>query len=71
LYREEGMSGECSDCWEHVVDCNCRQGDYASTLDCNCKKRLEVAMAALNLALQQFIILGFEIPENFELKRKD
>lgn len=67
------MSGECDDCGHHNLECICKSKNCASKLMCDYKLRLEFAMSALNLALQQLSILGFEFPKKFtlEIKKKD
>ncbi len=61
------MSGECEICGEHAIDCICDSKKQYSSSE---EARLNFALSALNLALLQLSILGYEIPKNFEFKKK-
>ena len=53
------MSGECDKCGEHCLECTCGK-----------ERTLQVAVAALNIALQTFSSLGYQPKENIQFVKK-
>ncbi len=61
------MSGECPKCGEHALECSCE----TNGINGHENSQLDIAMAALNIALQNLLSLGFELKNNIEFVKRN
>ncbi len=61
------MSGECPKCGEHALECSCE----TNGINGHENSQLNIALAALNIAIQNLSSLGFEPKNKIEFVKRN